>query len=397
MEMPFVTHQVIYKSPDKDSFCYTPAIATTNGGVLVITFDNGTEGTVLISSDMGKTWQNRGHFPFYHARPFTIGETIYIIGHNDDVKIIKSTDYGRTFSPVSTLTNGEYWHASAGSVVFKNGKVHIAMERHTSPSKIKGWAVADLAPVLWSASVKDDLLDPKSWKRSIEKDFRTLTSHINGQGFGIPFYNVKENEAVQIESGIQNSPLGFLEGNVVDIISKEHIWYDESSLYIYLRSHTAGTNYAQVVKMTEKDGIYHPSLPCAPSGYPISYIPLNGGHLKFFILYDPVSRLYWSVSNQSSDSMLTLDALAKTNIYGLPNNERHRLVLSFSKNAVDWCMAGVIKSNKDAHFSVCYPSAIIIGDDMVVVSRNADKDAPNPQRTNCITMYTVIDFRNKIY
>ncbi|MDD4820687.1 MAG: hypothetical protein PHD21_07640 [Flavobacteriales bacterium] len=397
MEIPSVIEKVIYKSLEKGSFCYTPAIAQTHSGVLAVTFDNGKEGTMLISADMGDTWQERGHFPFYHAHTFAIGESIYIMGHDDNVKITKTTDYGRSFSPVTTLTRKEKWHASSGSIVFKNGQIHIAMERHTAPNTIKGWAVADLAPVLWSADVNADLLDAKSWRRSEEKSFKELTSIISGNGFGIPFYPVKENEAVDLSEDLQNSPLGFLEGNVVDICSKDHIWYDTDALYIFLRSHTSGVNMAQVVKMTEHGGVFHPSLPLSPSGMKMTYVPFLGGHLKFNIIYEPKSQLYWSVTNQSFDSMLTLDAIKKTGIFGLPNNERHRLILSFSKNAVDWCMAQVIKSSYDARFSSCYPSALISGDDMVIVARSADKDAPNAQRTNTITLYTVTDFRNKTY
>jgi len=59
--------------------------------------------------------------------------------------------------------------------------------------------------------------------------------------------------------------------------------------------------------------------------------------------------------------------------FNLPNNERHRLQLHFSKNFFDWCFAGMVvygESEKDARN---YGSMLINGGNLYIVSRSGDK------------------------
>ena len=119
--------------------------------------------------------------------------------------------------------------------------------------------------------------------------------------------------------------------------------------------------------------------------------------MNFFIVYDEISRLYWMASNQSFDSMRTISSLPETSRYGLPNNERHRLQLLFSKNCVDWCMAGMIACQGNELYSRNYPSLCIVGEDMHVVCRAADDHTKDPQYSDCITYYKIKRFRMLIY
>ena len=63
--------------------------------------------------------------------------------------------------------------------------------------------------------------------------------------------------------------------------------------------------------------------------------------MKFHVLYDEVTGLYWLLSTQSTDSMTRAEKLPKDR-YNLPNNERQRLQLHFSKNMIDWCFACMV-------------------------------------------------------
>jgi len=56
------------------------------------------------------------------------------------------------------------------------------------------------------------------------------------------------------------------------------------------------------------------------------YVPCPGGHMRFHILYDDVTRLYWLLSSLPTDSMARPERLPPAR-YGLPNNERHVLAL----------------------------------------------------------------------
>lgn len=96
------TENTIYTSPDASKiFCYTPSILVTPTGRLIVSFDLGGEGVksieghkssraggsrfgqgkIFISDDNGQKWTFVQNFPFWHARLFTIGNSIYLIGH----------------------------------------------------------------------------------------------------------------------------------------------------------------------------------------------------------------------------------------------------------------------------------------------------------------------------
>jgi hypothetical protein len=83
--------------------------------------------------------------------------------------------------------------------------------------------------------------------------------------------------------------------------------------------------------------------------------------------------------------------------YNLPNNERHRLVLHFSKNCVDWCYAGLIAVGGSPRQARHYASAVIDGRDLHVLSRSGDRRAATAHDGNMITFHTVRDFRKLAY
>lgn len=134
----------------------------------------------------------------------------------------------------------------------------------------------------------------------------------------------------------------------------------------------------------------------APTGKTLLYLPMPGGQMKFHILYDEVSRLYWLLSSQATDSMIDPEKMPSDR-YNLPDNERHRLQLHFSKNCVDWCFAGLIDMGATALESRHYASMTISGDDLYILSRTGDKDAATPHNTNMISLHEVKNFRELVY
>jgi len=126
------------------------------------------------------------------------------------------------------------------------------------------------------------------------------------------------------------------------------------------------------------------------------YVPLPGGQMKFHILYDEPTRLFWLLSSQSTDSMTRPDELPADR-YNLPNNERHRLVLHFSRNCLDWCFAGLVATGAAPGQSRHYASMVIDGDDLHVLARSGDARARNAHDGNLITCHTVRGFRSLVY
>ena len=118
--------------------------------------------------------------------------------------------------------------------------------------------------------------------------------------------------------------------------------------------------------------------------------------MKFHVLYDDISQLYWLLSTQATDSMTQVCRLPE-NRYNLPNNERRRLQLHFSKNMIDWCFAGLVAVGEVEHASRHYASMAVDGEDIIVLSRSGDHRAKSAHDGNLITFHRIIDFRSLVY
>jgi len=118
--------------------------------------------------------------------------------------------------------------------------------------------------------------------------------------------------------------------------------------------------------------------------------------MKFHVLHDAVTQLYWLLSTQATDSMVRADRLP-ANRFNLPNNERRRLQLHFSKNMVDWCFAGLVAVGPVEQGSRHYASMIIDGEDLHILSRSGDERAASAHNGDLITFHTVRGFRELVY
>ena len=105
--------------------------------------------------------------------------------------------------------------------------------------------------------------------------------------------------------------------------------------------------------------------------------------MRFHVLYDEPTKLYWLLGTQATDSMTRPDALPADR-YQLPNNERTRLVLHFSKNMVDWCFAGLVAVGPGNRGARHYASMDIDGDDLVILARSGDERAQSAHNGNLI-------------
>jgi len=334
-----------------------------------------------------------------HARPFEAGRSVYVLGQARDLTIVRSTDGGETWSAAVRLSDGQVWHQAPCNVHYADGRVYLVMERVTDPG-FKEWPVSLMAPVVMSAPVDADLTKRESWTFSNELTFNEAVRQAGPPHLiGTPFFRYGNTVS---EAGVSRpmAPIGWLETNIVQFTDPGHVWFDASqrTFHLWMRSHTGTSNLACIAKAVEsKDRkTITVSLERAPSGEPMLYVPCPGGHMKFHIVYDAKTSLFWLISSQSTDSMTRPDRLPRER-YNLPNNERHRLALHFSKNCIDWCYAGMIAVGGSPRQARHYASAVIDGEDLHVLSRSGDERAATAHDGNMITFHTVRNFRALVY
>jgi len=405
----------VWESPDpKQIFGYTPGICRLDSGRLVVTHDVSSarkpikpdnkpfhEARVLTSDDGGKTWTHRTSFDMTFSRPFVAGKSLYVIGKSKQVGIIRSDDDGVTWSERVFLNDKGIWHQSACNVLYAKGNVYLVMEKHAPLRGIKGWQIGDLAPVLMRAKADSDLTQRKNWTLASELVFEDVWDAHKSHYFGVPFYPVDRDEVTYLvpPKGRGISPLGWLETNVVQFNDPNHIWYDSAgkTFHLWMRAHTGLTNYAAIAQVKENDdGSMTTSLVKAPSGQTMLYAPCPGGQMRFHVLYDEKTKLYWLLSSQATDSMIRPDKMPPDR-WGTPDNERHRLTLHFSKNMMDWCFAGLVCTGATPKESRHYASMCVDGEDLCILSRSGDSRAHSAHNGNLITFHRVKKFRELVY
>ncbi len=417
----------VYESPaPKNVYAYTPGLAVCPDGRIVATCDLGGpgvsklsgvkagdkgwgwQGKAFLSDDHGKSWRHVLDFPFYHARPFIAGRRLYILGQYGDIMAIRSDDRGETWTEPARLTKGQDWHQSACNVHYVHGNIYLTMERRTSFG-IKAWCVGELAPVLMRAKTGSDLTKRKSWTFASEISMRQIIPKYETNPkidlFGVPFYDAPFPAGCDADGvkGRDCGPMGWLESNVVQITDPDHYWFDPTgrTFHLWMRAHTGGTGYAALLKVAERGrkpgtGRMETMLETVPSGKRMLFAPCPGGQMRFHIIYDRPTKLYWLLSTQATDSMTRATRLPSKR-YNLPNNERRRLQLHFSKNMIDWCFAGLVAVGPADNASRHYASMAVDGDDLIVLSRSGDKRAKSAHNGNLITFHRVRDFRGLVY
>jgi hypothetical protein len=419
-------HVTLFSSPDPQRLhCYSPGLCRLPSGRLIATLDlggpgvadlpgpkgahstecsKGWQGRAYASDDHGRTWTHVVSFPFMHARPFVAGAALYILGQMEDLFIIRSLDGGATWTEPAALSSGQSWHQAPCNVHTANGCVYLVMERRVR-TDIHSWYVGEMAPVLMRGPLDRDLTQREHWTFASELSFNDVIDNRAEcpqlDFFGVPFFACPYPYGAEASPGRHCAPIGWLETNVVQITDPTHLWHDPSgrTLHLWMRSHTGSSGYACIAKVVEDapgSGAMTTQLERVPSGKQMLYLPCPGGQMKFHILYDAESRLYWLLSTQGTDSMAR-PATMPAERYNLPNNERRRLQLHFSTNLVDWCFAGLVAVGECQQASRHYASMVIDGPDLHVLSRSGNAQAKSAHDGNLITFHTVRDFRSLAY
>jgi hypothetical protein len=344
-------------------------------------------GKVFVSDDRGETWRHIVDYPYRHARPFMAGDSLYILGHEGDLMVMRSDDLGETWSEPVKLTEGKKWHQAPCNVWYANGCVYLVMEQQVH--NIYLWQPSVLAPVLMRAKIGDDLTKLESWTFAEAQAFCDAVDVDAIKYAGMPMLREPSGKSFDAKTEL-NGPMGWLEANVVQVMDSKHWWYDASgkTFHVFMRYHWGGTGYAALLKVVEQGaepgtGSMKTMFETMPSGEEVMFLPMPVGHLKFHMLYDEQTRLYWLLGSQAKDNVMAYD--------------RERLVLYFSKNLMGWCFAGLVSQGASWRESRSYASMVVDGEDLQILSRSGSPEAKSAHDGDLITFHTVRNFRNLVY
>ena len=397
---------------------YSPTILRLDSGRLAAAYTRastnaqkyGPEVEVLLTSDdHGVTWTKRAEVgAAFQGRLFAAGGHLYYLATGAGLPILRSDDTGVTWSKPVALTAADLvWQQTPANVWHANGNVYLAFERRNRV--IEAWGPSEKALVLLRARADADLTQRAAWTFSSELVFSDVVpgvrdNSINRTGLdflGIPFFKEDYPNRALVSTGPRRTmpPIGWVEPEVVQIVDPNHVWFDPTghTFHILARAHTGGTGFACLTKVTENaDGTMTMGLEHAPSGKTMLYLPVPGGQMRFHVLYDARTKLYWLLGSQATDSMTRPDRMPPER-FDLPYNERQRLVLHFSRNLVDWCFAGLVAVADSPLGSRHYASMDIDGDDLVILARSGDERAKSAHDGNLITFHRVKNFRDLVY
>jgi len=406
-----IISNVVAKSKDPDKVYFSsPSIAKSEDTILVshdIRSDLKTEllkpyvkignrnYQTRIFTSYNSIWKLSGVFPLRQARLFIAGKYVYVFGTDNNLCIARSGDNGVTWSGVSRITDNGVYNQAPCNQVYHNGYIYFAVTKRVTNNS-RSWAVSEYSPVVLRGKTDSDLTDKRNWVLSDEFSFSNVDIY-RSDYFGIPYYSTDGiNDTEIIKDSRYFSPPGWLEPNIIKIYDTRHQWYGDNIFHLVIRSHTGLSNYACLLRVTDRGDTISLGYQQAPSGKNLLYIPFPGGHLKFHIVYDKKTKTYWMSGNISTDSMLRPEHIPGYRS-GLAEAKRNMLGLYFSYDCYNWLFAKVIDSTDDERQSRNYPSMIINGKDLNIVVRSGDEDSKNSHDTNIITFHTIENFRNLKY
>ena len=292
---------------------------------------------VKASDDDGKTWRQISTNGITWGSLFYVNESLYMIGNDPlkrDIRIVRSSDLGLSWSKPVTLFHDSRYHGSATPVHVKGGFVYRAFEDMDRGS----------ASLVVAGDLGKDLLDPSAWRMSNKVEPPRNTPSLS-RGVATK------------KDGRDAGGNWFLEGNVVEI---------RGELYVLLRTRidvqlTAGMT--SVCKL-EDDGkrMQYRFL---------QFYPMPGGQNKFDIVFDKASGLYWTCTACVPDSYQDPKPLATKGFHGNPGNTRRLLMLNYSIDGLNWFQAGCVAMSSNPLESFHYASQVISGDDLLVLSRSS--------------------------
>lgn len=362
-------YTVVFHNADRERYVEGPGLVRLDDGALIAVVPvvpreewskerRQTQSTthILKSADGGKTWQALADLPFYSAAPWTHRGSLYLFANkpgpptarNEDLLILRSDDGGKTWSEPVTLFKGNYWNCHT-AMVQRDDRIY--------------WAIDDLAlgskrgPRLVAGDLTGDVLDPKAWRISEPVRFP-----------GAPEAMFDPKFAKQSDQ--------YLEPNVIEVNGRLRVLST-----VKIKRQTT-SNVCAVLDASDDGAKLDLKF--------TRYNSMPGGNLKFCVLWDDASKLFWATSNLPADSENTIN-VKQDNFRGSAGDRRF-LMLHYSLDALNWFPAGCIAAAPKISQSFMYARPVIDGEDLAIICRSS-VNAPNQHDADYATFHRVRDFR----
>jgi hypothetical protein len=341
----------------------SPGIAVLPNGHYLAKHDEfgpkSTESTIAVtpvfrSVDRGLSWQRVATVKgMYWASIFVHQGDAYLMGTSKNhgfVVVSRSSDEGVTWTVPTDgksglLLDDMQYHCAPVPIVIHQGRIWRAMEDVMGPG---GWG-SHFRAFMMSAPVDSDLLDAGNW--------------------------VSSNHLGQDPQWLGGQFRGWLEGNAV-VTPQGHV---VDMLRVDYRS---GGEKAAIIEISDdgKTATFDPMT---------GFVDFPGGAKKFTIRFDPVTRMYWTLSNPVLPKHKDPD----------PGRVRNAVALMRSADLRKWEMRCIVLYHPDVNkHGFQYLDWLFEGDDMIVASRTAwgegDLAAPRQHDANYLTFHRIKNFRN---
>ncbi|MCH2128912.1 MAG: glycoside hydrolase [Pirellulaceae bacterium] len=306
------------------------------------------------SFDGGETWETLDPMPVEDATPFVHENKFYMFLPGKTFRLVRSDDHGKSWSePVEILKTPE-WNCSTGMTV-KDNKLY--------------WAIGGTTAICGDLS--RDIMDPQAWRKSNRVGFPKVPDRLRSN-----IYPPK-NGTWPVQWGGDL----WLEPNVVNV---------NGHLRVLSRCVIDEYSTASIGGICDlNDDGEELTLEFT------QFAAIPGAQNKFFIMYDEPTQLFWMLSNMPTDSQgyfADRDELLKVGYHGGPGNERRILMLYYSRDSLNWFQAGCAAMWPSPIQAFMYPSAAIVGNDIVFISRTS-AEAQNQHDADIVTFHRIRDFR----
>ena len=368
-------YTIVFHNPDPEYYVEGPGLVKQDNGTFVAIVpvvprhkwskERRVENSrihILDSADDGKTWNKRSVLPYYSAVPWTHDGVLYLFANkpgtefrNDDLLLLSSRDGGKTWSDPVTLFKGHFWNCHTGLVI-RDNRLYWAMDDLQFG--------ANRGPVAVVGDLTKDPMDPQSWRRSN----------------AVPFPGIPE-KMVNARFADQDSL--YLEPNVIDVGGKLRL------LATVKPQNQTTANLCAVFDLADEAGKLDLKF--------TQFSPMPGGQLKFTVLWDEPSKMFWSTANLVADSQQRYNWWVSSKdgkLQGSPfgGNDRRFLMLQYSVDGLNWFQAGCVARAGKVSQSFMYARPVIDGDDLAIISRSS-VNAPNQHDADYATFHRVRAFR----